>query len=743
MWKLGAPEASWTGTLLGTDVVVSYDGPTPPDAAAVDEALTLQAVPPDLLDVWATAIVAREDVDARLRDGTLRDPRWRRALVKALVARGGRTIDPLGNIAHPERFDLDPDRGPETQTTAQIQCTQMIRRGDALLLLMYDREKDRHWLAWWNEGAVSRTLDLPMSPNWRLALLEPIRDAENAEIAVCAFLNGRLSLFVAHFDGTPIGTAFVELYPTDPTEPHRNGGATFEFFERRGDTLVLFGRKEIVEVPLHLDSAAVPSCEPPTRHAALSLRNAVRAAGQDGFDSASARIAIGEAGLLRGYEPLVIDGWLVSCGPEPRNTEECTLHWLHLATGEHQVYRFLAARGWTVHRNALYFTNAKGLSVSRPHEPPELLCARGDLMTVASAGANPGCLLVGAKTGVERFDAEGAPLGVVPLPDGVSYQTCVRFGEGAIFGYGAWAYVGSEGLLACGEKSGSLQVGHLPGHLYGWPAASHMRAGHTLFRAGAGGSLQRTELPFDFVIDWQCETAALLRPTSVGFESPPRGLFWVGGGDVVRLLSESEEHMEQLLAPSRTPYPHAVVRRGFADDRGVWLCSRRFDALHRWQPAKAMADSGSMDDALAFLGEPLAREAPPWLAPAPVVRHRKERKTGFQTHNPRDDWPLPGLLVDDAVVVCTECAYGGTWGVVEDAAVRLERGGQALLVDCELVQGGVRVSGRSTLILVRCTSKEPIWVEAGSHVVLLDCDPEKSATIGDGVVVRARTPNVR
>jgi Flp pilus assembly protein TadD len=94
-----------------------------------------------------------------------------------------------------------------------------------------------------------------------------------------------------------------------------------------------------------------------------------------------------------------------------------------------------------------------------------------------------------------------------------------------------------------------------------------------------------------------------------------------------------------------------------------------------------------------------------------------------ERNNPRDDWPEPGraIFCEDSLAV--DSRYGGTYGAVADAAITIDDGAIAALVNCEIGQGGLKLKRGSSAVLLGCTiSSNSEWsLDARCHVALVDC----------------------
>jgi tetratricopeptide (TPR) repeat protein len=118
---------------------------------------------------------------------------------------------------------------------------------------------------------------------------------------------------------------------------------------------------------------------------------------------------------------------------------------------------------------------------------------------------------------------------------------------------------------------------------------------------------------------------------------------------------------------------------------------------------------------------------------------RKATSVKGERVNPRDDWPEAGCTIFCEDFLAIGSKYGGTYGAVSDAAVTVDDGAVAVLVDCDVGQGGLKVKRGSSVVLVGCTiATASEWsLDARSHVALVDCKisapfaiaGEKSSTV--------------
>ena len=107
---------------------------------------------------------------------------------------------------------------------------------------------------------------------------------------------------------------------------------------------------------------------------------------------------------------------------------------------------------------------------------------------------------------------------------------------------------------------------------------------------------------------------------------------------------------------------------------------------------------------LRWAPDPHARiDALPALRPARVLQGQTELR--HQTSNPRDDWPLAGLLIEEEDLLAVDCAWGGTWGALPGPDVGAMTGSVGVLWRCRFAGSGeLDLAPAASLILV-----QPSW----------------------------------
>ena len=87
--------------------------------------------------------------------------------------------------------------------------------------------------------------------------------------------------------------------------------------------------------------------------------------------------------------------------------------------------------------------------------------------------------------------------------------------------------------------------------------------------------------------------------------------------------------------------------------------------------------------------------------PPPVGRRQGERVAGFQTVNPRDDWPQPGCTLEEGLTLLLDGHYAGTTGVSPAP--------------------GLHVGADATVVAERCHFEGGVYLEADAELWLVDC----------------------
>lgn len=151
----------------------------------------------------------------------------------------------------------------------------------------------------------------------------------------------------------------------------------------------------------------------------------------------------------------------------------------------------------------------------------------------------------------------------------------------------------------------------------------------------------------------------------------------------------------------------AVSWDGTRRDRLVWSArwanANSPHAEARLERARSMVVNGRvLLGGYKELGEWRPRLEPMVLAAAEPVRTlRGLRRPAVYTYNPRDDWPIPGLAVEDEEVVVIDAECAGTTGIAPAPGLSVGRDGTVVAVKCQFT-GGVALSAGSFLWALDC-----------------------------------------
>lgn len=225
-------------------------------------------------------------------------------------------------------------------------------------------------------------------------------------------------------------------------------------------------------------------------------------------------------------------------------------------------------------------------------------------------------------------------------------------------------------------------------------------AGEEVAVFGSDGELRRrTRLPFDGQIVGATGSWFVYGAVSGGTPRAESDAMYAIDGDG-RLV---ERLPTRFSRPVRTFYAGGSTGDSGAIGRDGVLVSES-DRLLRWRVSR------DPDDRRAV------------LAPSRRVE-RKAQSVKDERNNPRDDWPEPGRAVFCEDFYAVGSSYGGTYGAVPDAAVTVDDGAVAVLVDCEIGVGGLKVKRGSSIVLVDCTigSISQWSLDPRCHVALVDC----------------------
>ena len=447
------------------------------------------------------------------------------------------------------------------------------------------------------------------------------------------------------------------------------------WYERVGDEIVIEGLKEmwwatLGEAP---DELLFPSSDD-------SLQPARRSLSESYF------------GFFRRRLPVWVDGWLVMAGsPElikGKGWVSREMHWVDLDRDRvHTTAWPQSATGWAVHQRALWITSDDGLHRCEPASDVELVRAKKREYYGAASGSQ-GLLLTARSKEWITTDHEGLETGRGELGDPTPFATR-SLGNGMLVGSQSWVWIGSEGVRA---RSRGRQG-----------AVSTPEDRHTIKGFASGRSvfivedqqLVRIDLPDDVVAEVSVGDRVLVQG---------QGIHYLVGIDGVEKLADS------VRSPVRTHYARGWKADGGLVEQERVVFVQKDSTLVEWSPSE------------------LAHVV---LSPSEPRRVEEQKVEGFQTYNPRDDYAEPGLQIDGEVVHALRGRYGGDYGAAGDAvAVLARRGAIVTLEDCELIRGGVRVEGFSTVIARRCKlSAGRYEARPGSHLVLIDCTLHRHAKL--------------
>ncbi len=444
--------------------------------------------------------------------------------------------------------------------------------------------------------------------------------------------------------------------------------------ERIGDELAIEGLKEMWWAPLRdaPDELVFPSSD-------------------DTFESTRRSLSESHFGFFRRRLPVWVDGWLAMAGgPElikGKGWVSRELHWVDLDRDRvHTTAWPQSASGWAVHQGALWITSEEGLHRCEPGGDVELVHAQQRHYYAVASGTD-GLLLTARSKEWITTDHEGRETERGELGGTTPFATR-SLGDGMLIGSQSWVWIGSEGVRAQSQgRQGAVSA----------PEDQHVVTGFVSGRSAFvvdERALTRIDLPDDAVAEASFGDQVLVQSKGTRF--------LVGTQGVVELA-------DPVRAPLRTHYAGGWKADGGLVESQRIVFGQKDHTLVEWKP------SG--------LGHVV-------LAPAEPKRIEDEKVEGFQTINPRDDYAEPGLQVDGEVVHAVRCCYGGDYGVMEAVAVLARRGAIVTLEDCELIRGGVRVEGFSTVIARRCKLAAGRYEAGpGSHLILIGCTLHRHAKL--------------
>ena len=454
----------------------------------------------------------------------------------------------------------------------------------------------------------------------------------------------------------------------------REARSEVRWCERLGDEVVVEGLKEMWWAPLRdaPDELVFPSSDDVVEPARRSLSESY-------------------FGFFRRRVPVWVDGWFVMAGaPElirGQGWVSREMHWVDLDRDTvHTTAWPQSAAGWAVHQGALWVTSDEGLHRSEPGGDVELFHAKAREYYGAASGSK-GLLLSARSHEWVTTDHEGRETARGELGDPSPFATRA-LGDGMLIGSQSWVWIGSEGVRARSKgRQGAVST----------PEDRHRIGGFVSGRSAfvvADGDLVRVDLPEDAVAEASFGERVLVQCS---------GTHYLVGVDGVLKLAD------RVRSPLRTHYAGGWKGDGGLVEEHRIVFAQTEDALVAWSPTD------------------LAHTVLPVVEPRRVEDQKAE---GHQTINPRDDDAMPGLQVDGEVVHALRGRYGGDYGVMEAVAVLARRGAIVTLEDCELIRGGVRVEGFSTVIAHRCKLAAGRYeARPGSHLVLIDCTLHRHAKL--------------
>jgi tetratricopeptide repeat protein len=238
-------------------------------------------------------------------------------------------------------------------------------------------------------------------------------------------------------------------------------------------------------------------------------------------------------------------------------------------------------------------------------------------------------------------------------------------------------------------------------------------AGRQVIVIGADGKLRRrAQLPYDGQIVGATATHFIYGPVDGGIPRiEPDALYALDAeGNVT-------SRYPTPIRPCRVFYGGGSTGDNGAIAADAVVIVERDGPLRRWDPASRKAAA-----ATTAMMEPKRRV------------ERGVSSVKWNTVNPRDDWPEPGLLASGEELCAIGGEYGGSTGVCRGPAVQVDDHAIATLVGCKLTNGGWLRGNRSgTIILVDCkieaSSTEMWWFEDRCHVALVDCTLEGAARV--------------
>lgn len=376
--------------------------------------------------------------------------------------------------------------------------------------------------------------------------------------------------------------------------------------------------------------------------------------------------------------------------------------WFDLKQGQVTRIPWSGVRSWALSdEGELFVTTHRGLERCAPGQVPELVWEQPHLHAL-SAGQGRFHIARTDERCVITLDQELRELARVEVQIDALHALPRRLSHGAVFGSSQWQWVLSDGQLGASAR-GNTGCAALRRERF---SAAHTQ--RSLLVVREDGSHFTFDLERDAILCGATDTHVILCARAETHADTGRLIaVEVTSGEV------STIEVEGCREPVRTYYGGGSVSdRGAVDRAGVDFVVGQ--TLRRWCPAPSAA-------------------LPAIPCPAAPRREAEVWNPGFETSNPRDDWPVPGLDVAGQDYEGHRCTFGGTWGVASAPAVQARSGADVVLVDCTLRAGGAQVRDGSTLWLVRCALGEgPFSADESSHIIAIDCDralPESSSRV--------------
>lgn len=349
---------------------------------------------------------------------------------------------------------------------------------------------------------------------------------------------------------------------------------------------------------------------------------------------------------------------------------------------------------------SLYFVDEKGLSAARGGEPARVIAGgtfHGAFIEADSAWLG---------------DQRGRPAIIrVHLEDGSVLQrieltvfpaTIARVGRSlVVHSTSAFAIVDEAGgiLAQSDQRREGRSVALADGTTF-------VNAGEELAVLAPDGSMRRRRtMPYDGCLEGASREHALFGSASTGWERVAPDVLHVLDANGSTVATTSIRREDGVHIPHYVAEAGLVRRSAITGGDHFLLVTEGGRALVRHR--------------IASHDSP-AREAQrtSWISPA---RHDETQRRGV-TYSPRDDWPEAGLTVRASALLATSSTYGGTTGVSQGPAIEAHDGAVVVLVDCELCEGGLELTGPSVVVLFRCRFGNKPWsLGRAGRVLVSEC----------------------